>query len=250
MVDIPGNDTTTATLTVGGSVNDTIEVAQDHDWFRITLTAGQSIIVSLTGITLNDPYLRIRDANGNIIRENDDSGDSLDSQVGFTAPTTGTYYIDVASFGNGTGTYEVSVATYTPPPTWTVDQIAEYLTDGAWDGDRHAYNVDEGETITVNVTALTAEGQYLALQALALWSDVTGVIFGQVATGGQIVFDDNEDGAFAESVWAGSGFTSFSSVNVSVGLDHRLWRDHRQLRVPDLRPRDRPRARARPSRRL
>ena len=215
MVDIPGNDTTTATLTVGSTVNDLLEVAGDHDWFRIELTAGQSVTVMLTGGTLNDPYLRIRDANGNLIRENDDTAGTFDSRVSFTAPSTGTYYIDVAAFGSGTGTYEVAVSNYTPPPTWTVDEVVYYLTTGSWTGDTHAFDAGQGDTITVDLTALTAEGQFLAVNALALWSDVTGITFTQVSNDAQITFDDSQDGAFAESSWS-DGVIDFSTVNIST----------------------------------
>ena len=47
MVDIPGDNSTTATLTVGGSATGTLEVVGDHDWFKINLTSGQSITVAL-----------------------------------------------------------------------------------------------------------------------------------------------------------------------------------------------------------
>ena len=50
MVDIPGDNTTTATLTVGGSATGVLEVVGDHDWYRIDLTAGQAITVALNGL--------------------------------------------------------------------------------------------------------------------------------------------------------------------------------------------------------
>ena len=57
LVDIPGNSSTTATVTVGSTTNGTLETFGDHDWFRITLTAGESITVTVNGVTLEDPYL-------------------------------------------------------------------------------------------------------------------------------------------------------------------------------------------------
>ena len=137
MVDIPGNNTTTATISVGGSASDTLEISGDHDWFKITLTQGQAITVSLNGVTLEDPYLRIRDAGGNVIYQNDDIhlGVDLDSLVSFAAPNSGTYYIDVGSYEDaqnpgGTGNYQLSVSAYQAPPTWNNDQIANQLTSG------------------------------------------------------------------------------------------------------------------------
>ena len=97
MVDIPGNSTTTSTISLGGSVSDLLEAVGDHDWYRITLTAGQQISVFVDGLTLPDPIVRIRDANGNILYTGDDWGDGLDAFVGFAATYTGTYFIDVGS---------------------------------------------------------------------------------------------------------------------------------------------------------
>ena len=218
MPDIPGNSSTTSTVSVGGSASGTLETLADHDWFRITLTAGQSITVFLDGITLEDPYLYIRTSAGQLLYENDDrvSGSDRDSQVSFTATSSGTYYIDVGAFDeNYTGNYTVSVSVYTPPPLATMDQIANQLVEGYWGGDDHNFNVTQGGSLTVNLTALTPAGQNLAREALKLWSDVIGVQFVEVATGGQITFDDNESGAFSDGVWSG-GITTSAHVNVST----------------------------------
>ena len=137
MVDIPGDASTGATLTVGGSVIDTIEVNGDHDWFRISLTAGQAITVSLNSYGsggLSDPYLRIRDSSGTEIFHNDDGGGTLNSRLSFSAPSTGTYYIDVGGFDDqASGAYQVSVAPFTPlrPVRPTSSQISSSATTGA-----------------------------------------------------------------------------------------------------------------------
>jgi Ca2+-binding RTX toxin-like protein len=218
VVDIPGDSTTTQSINVGGTLSDQLEVVGDHDWIRINLTQGQSISVSLDGITLEDPYLRIRDASGNIIYENDDisPGSNRDSLLAFTANYTGVYYIDVGAWNEGyTGTYTVSVNTYTPPPVGTNDQLADQLINGYWNGNDRHFNVSPGGTITVNLTALTAAGANLAREALNLWSDVIGVTFSEVTSGGQITFDDNQEGAFSNSITS-NGIISSSSVNVST----------------------------------
>jgi serralysin len=227
LVDIPGNSATTTTIGVGGTVSNSLEVVRDHDWFKISLTAGQAISVSLDGITLEDSYLRIYDANGNLLYENDDisSGVNRDSMLAFTATQTGTYYIDVGAWEpdpgdvppgyTGTGTYQLSVSAYTPPPLATVQQVADQLVSGYWSGDSHHFEVSQGGTITVNITALTAAGQNLARAALATWTDIIGVKFTEVLTGGQITFDDNEEGAFTTDAWS-NGITTSAHVNIST----------------------------------
>jgi len=195
-----------------------LEVIGDHDWFRIELVAGQKITIFLDGITLEDPYLRIRDASGNLLAENDDisSGVVRDSRLVFTATTTGTYYIDVGAWNEDyTGTYQLNVDVYTPPPVASYEVIAEHLTSGYWGGASHHFNVTQGGSISVNLTALTAAGQTLAREALALWSDIIGITFNEVISGGQITFDDNESGAFSDGTWS-NGIISTTHVNVST----------------------------------
>lgn len=218
MPDIPASTATTRTISVGGTASDSLEVVGDRDWFKIQLTAGQAISVALHGISLSDPHLIVRNSAGTILYQNDDGGPGLDSLLAFTAPVSGTYFIDVgAAQNNMAGTYQLSVGSYAPPPLGTIDQIANWLMSGFWDGDVHRFDLTQGRTITVNLTALTPEGQNLARVALDLWSDVIGVTFGEVGVGGQIQFDDLDDGtgAFSDGVWS-NGITSSATVNVSV----------------------------------
>lgn len=217
MVDIPGDATTTRTISLGGSATETLETGGDRDWFRINLVAGQQISVTLQGITLADPIIRIRDAGGNILYQGDDWGDGLDAFVGFQATYTGIYYIDVGSApDNQTGDYQLSVAAYTPPPVGTIDNIADQLTDGYWNGDSHHFDVTQGGTITVNLAALDAAGAAVARQALTLWTDIIGVNFVEVGAGAQIVFGQANEGtgAFSTSIWS-NGITSSATVNVA-----------------------------------
>jgi serralysin len=218
VVDIAGDRTTTRSISVGQTLTDSLEVAGDHDWIKINLIAGQSISVFLNGLTLEDSYLRIRDANGAVLFENDDivPGTNRDSQLAFKATTSGAYYIDVGAWEEGyAGTYELRVSAYTPPPLATVEQMATQLTHGYWGGTSHRFAVSSGGTLTVNLTGLTTSGQDLARAALVTWAEIIGINFAEVATGGQIVFDDNEEGAFADGIWA-NGITSSANVNVST----------------------------------
>ena len=219
MPDIPGNSSTTESLVIGGSASSTLETLGDHDWFRINLVAGQSITVFVDGTTLEDPYVYIRNSSGTVIFENDDINPGVirDSKISFTVPSTGTYYIDVGSFEEDyIGDYQVTVSVYTPPPLATNDEIAQQLIEGYWGaGQEHHFNVGPGGSITVNVTALTTAGKTLARAALEQWSDIIGVNFVEVTSGGQIVFDDNQSGAHTDASWAG-GFTTSAHVNVST----------------------------------
>lgn len=218
--DIPDNATTSAVLSVGAAASGTLEFVGDRDWYRLNLTAGQQIKIDLTAAgasPLDDTYLRVYDANGNLLYENDDlSATSLNSSLAFQAPTSGAFYVSVGSFDDAeVGTYQVTVNPYQFPAEYSFQQMANQLVTGYWGGLSHRFNVGPGGTLTVNVSALTPSGQYLARAALAEWSEIMGVTFMEVFSGGQIVFDDDEDGAHADSVYSGGVITS-STVNVST----------------------------------
>lgn len=225
MVDIAANTGTTATITVGGSTTNSLEVSGDHDWFKISLTSGQAITVALNGITLEDPYLRIRDSSGTVIYSNDDinTGVNLNSLLSFQANYTGIYYIDVGSYESpqipgGTGDYQLNVTTWTPPPLWTNDQIAQQLVTGYWGDGMHRFVLDQNRTITVNITGLDFNGQNLATTALQQWSSITGITFVQTSGAAQITFtdDDPDGGAFTESTYSGADIAT-SHVNIDAG---------------------------------
>lgn len=222
---------TTLTISVGQSINSSIDYLGDHDWYAINLTAGQAVDVTVTGITLADPYLNIMNSSGTIIYSNDDIVDGVNrnSEVKFSPTYTGTYYIDASAWKDpnapadgytGTGTYTVAVQPYTPPPLGTNDQIAQELISGYWGGDVHHWNVKQGGTLTVDIHTLTTAEQTLALAALQEWTDIIGVNFAQVTSGAQIVFSDGGDTTGKSPVaqtnanWS-NGITTSANVDIS-----------------------------------
>jgi hypothetical protein len=237
--DVPANTSTTSSITVGGIVNGQLETATvgDHDWYRINLTAGQSISITLAASGANgveDTYLSLRDSTGKVIKWNDDSGGQMDlSKIAFTATSSGTYYIDAGSFDSTSadwdpalapssyaGSYTLSVQAYTAPPLASYDTIATQLISGWWTSQgtaAHHFNVTQGGTITYDIDNLNADGQKLATAALALWSDIIGVTFQRVdSEDAQIYFDDSDPdgGAYTEDS-SSVGFTTQAWVNIS-----------------------------------
>ena len=217
--DIPGDTTTTVTIAPGGSVTSELETTGDTDWIAITLTAGQSINIALNGSGANpvsDTYLRLRDASGNLIAENDDGGPGLNSALRFTATTDGTYYIEVDSYNNNKiGEYTLTVDEVEPIREFTYDEIAVQLTQGYWGGSARSWDVGADGSLTVDVSSLPTDVQALARAALGSWTDATGIQFVEVTSGAEITFQDTESGAFARSSSSGGTIIS-STVNVST----------------------------------
>ena len=107
-------------------------------------------------------------------------------------------------------------------PTYTADQIADYLAVGFWQDNgqqTRSFDVQAGGTITVNLNGLDATGKATALQALEAWTAVSGLNFTQ-STNAMITFDDTQSGAYNSSYTSGTTITS-SHVNV-----HTSWQSY------------------------
>ncbi|NYT42882.1 M10 family metallopeptidase C-terminal domain-containing protein [Sphingomonas sp. R-74633] len=221
---IAGDVTTTSVIALDGTANSSIDRAGDHDFYRVTLVAGQSYLFqtqSTGGAGDVDSTIMIRNASG---ADRDGAGNEYgynDDRVGtysgvrFTPTTSGTYYIDVAGWNDQeTGTYRLNMITAPPLEVYTNDQIAHQLTDDYWSGNRHHFDVVAGGTLTFNVSGLGTAAANLARQALLLWTDVTGITFSEVTSGGQILFTNTEEGASTGAVYSG-GITTSATVNVS-----------------------------------
>jgi len=207
---------TSYALAVGQSFEGSLTLG-DRDWVAVTLTAGEVYDLALTGLTLTDPYLRLYDSSGALIREDNNGATFSDARLTFRAPTTGTYYLAAAAENDDeTGSYELSVA---PLPTYTAAQIADQLVHGYqnWRGNQwRAFDVSEDMIIDVDITGLTAEGQVLATHALEAWTMVTGLSFNFVSSGAEITFDDEDSGAYASTTYSGNEIISVD-VNISTG---------------------------------
>ncbi|MDX2216712.1 MAG: DVUA0089 family protein [Oculatellaceae cyanobacterium bins.114] len=86
---------------------------RDVDFYKVYLDSGDLLEVSTDTDNLAasldkvDTYLRLFNANGTQLTQNDDSsmnvgGSSTDSFMGFRASTAGTYYVGVSGFNNAT----------------------------------------------------------------------------------------------------------------------------------------------------
>jgi len=129
---IPGDTSTTASVTVGGPhVVSTIDTVGDQDFYSVNLVAGQTYDISMwlvtggpSGVPLSDAYIELYDAAGTMIVSADGGGPNtpsgLDATLTYTAQTTGTYYINARAYdqiaadgpdGDAVGDYELFVTT-------------------------------------------------------------------------------------------------------------------------------------------
>ncbi|MEL6997779.1 MAG: M10 family metallopeptidase C-terminal domain-containing protein [Pseudomonadota bacterium] len=213
---IPDNTSTSATITIGGTQDETLEFVGDKDWFRIDLTAGDAIQIDLFGLDhsagngfgeLLDPYVRIRDSAGNFLAENDDIvlGIQRDSRLVFQATTTDSYFIEVDSYlSNFTGDYRLQVsATTPPPPASPVDSVETAFTLNTNDPVL-VYFAQAGDTYNYDGTTYTATG-INAYEQGQLWS-----IFEGVEEFADIDFEITTNRSAADLEWATDTLPSVS----------------------------------------
>ena len=224
--DIPNGETTDASLSVEGDAREgRLSPAGDSDWYKITLTAGQSIRAMLNGGEgegmLNDPLLVLHAPGGAEVAQDDDSGEGLNSWLEYTAASAGTYYLEAKGFGEeAQGRYTISLIAGEIPGT---AEGAETLATGEGristinaNGDADWFGIELIEGRPYRFTLEGVEPDQLADPVLTIF-DSEGH---QVATdddGGQganayITFVSPKGGAFFAAV------TSFN--NTGTGRYH------------------------------
>ncbi|MGV6849702.1 MAG: M10 family metallopeptidase C-terminal domain-containing protein [Marinibacterium sp.] len=211
-------------MTPNSTFDGAIGYIGDSDWIRIDFVQGETYTIQMYSFSM-ETYLALADDTGSIL-----TFDNYDvtvvngityfvSELTVTATRTGTYYIVAEEFGvNGIGAYTVGVVQDTTPgplTNWTLDEIANQLTDAGWtffNKTRQSWSQDD---ITYDASALGAAFQPLVQDALEAWSKITGLNFIQVNGNADLTFDDGVvDQAFANSTVSNG---SIQSVRINLG---------------------------------
>ncbi len=113
-MDVAGDPSTTATLSEGQIIQGIIDEPGDLDWYAVDLTAGvfyQFALVRGETNPMDDPFLVLYDANGEVLAFDDDSAGDRDSLIQFTAITSGRAYISAEAYDLDTdsGTYIIAM---------------------------------------------------------------------------------------------------------------------------------------------
>src|SRR5579883_157534 len=171
---------TTASLTMNGTVTGTIDALPvsgsfntsiDHDWFAVSLTAGERYTFSAQGTLgsgLSDVAISLMDANRTVV---DDQGvvdgGSTNSTITFTAPTPGTYYLAIGAGGSNAasafGGYQITatdnpnhlVINLVADSSVTAEFGPNYQTSTFWTGVEAAANFFQTnffDPVTVTIT--------------------------------------------------------------------------------------------------
>jgi Ca2+-binding RTX toxin-like protein len=140
-------------------------ISVDTDWYSITLTAGQQLILDVDGTNGLDSFLSLFDGNGTLIGTQDDliSPDAgsnppfshnTDSLIIFRAATSGTYYFQIKSFVDedttlptSRGTYTLNVSINSTPATAAqimAEDVQALISGASWNHNGPAFNLTYG----------------------------------------------------------------------------------------------------------
>ncbi|WP_417551613.1 hypothetical protein [Marinomonas fungiae] len=104
-----GQDATA--LELGSALDATIESGMESDLYSIELEEGVNYSFNVTSDELSSPYLVLRDSDGERISSDFQEGDETSATFSFTAPQSGTFYLDLSDLDDqASGTYNISVA--------------------------------------------------------------------------------------------------------------------------------------------
>jgi hypothetical protein len=213
---ISGSTAPIGTVPVNGSRVGVLGQSGDHDLFKVELIGGMQYRFTLTrGNVLDpisDPLLGLLDGTGDPITSNDDVDGTLDSRIIFTAPTTGSYYLDAGAYAfstQHTGIYTLAAGTM-----GTTDFTGEGRSDILW------RNTSTGQVVQyqMNGTAVTNSAA-VATVGLQWQIEGTGDFNGDGRD--DILWRNTSTGQVAEYQMNGTAVTN-SAVVATVGLQWQI----------------------------
>ena len=228
--DAPSGSGTPYVLREGDVFQGSVGTYYDSDWIAVRLTAGQTYTFEMDGITLGDTVLTLVDRYGSSVRYSDDAGALDHSEFTFTPAAGGTYYLVADGFSMRTGSYQISYSSDRPgpgtgPDSLTMTEIARYLTNGFWEDylrtTRHSFAATAGDTLTCDISDLSAAEQRVARMALSAWTEVTGIRFDTTSGAGaaaniHFVNDVDDDASARVTDYRGS---TVRSVHINIDSD-------------------------------
>jgi Ca2+-binding RTX toxin-like protein len=204
--DYTGNTSTTGVVAVGGSATGAVQFSGDKDWFRVALAAGASYTFNLVGASLSDPVLELRNGAGGLIASNDDSNGTLNSQIIYTATSSGAFFLSAGGYASRTGTYTLSVVRTGAPNPFTEGPDNVALTESG----------QMSNALGGNDTVTGTDGQ-----DVIIGSGGDDILYGQ---GGGDILDgglgDNtlDGGAGADALFGSIGVNLASYLSASAGV--------------------------------
>jgi serralysin len=202
-------------LTPTDEFRGSLSTSFDTDYVGLQVEAGKSYEVRLDPNISITPYSQLLTFADGAVAYSGLTANQDEAVIRFVAETTGTYFVSPDLSGSS-GSYSVTFEEIPGWRDWTIDEIADYLRVGFWsyEGQSPAkWNLDASRTITYNSTNLTENGRQLVEWAFDAWASVTDINFVSRNFGGDIIFRDDDSGAYANFSTIGTTITS-ASINI------------------------------------
>ncbi len=123
----PDGTGTDGRIAVGETVTGSLESGEDQDWYAVNLDPASTYAIELNRVGfdgLGDPRVRVMDAAGNEVAQNDDGGPGLESALTFSPDSAGTYYLVADNYADfATGRYELGLSADTGADGSPVDDV-------------------------------------------------------------------------------------------------------------------------------
>ena len=193
--DIPINTTTRGRVVVGDSVKGVIDENGDADSYRVYLERSKSYQIDAKGESatddggsLADPVVKLSDGQGNVLAQDDNSGDHNNARIESYSPnSSGQYYLVVSDPDDvGTGTYTLEVLDKAGLGGGSDSNIRTACSPAGTSQtevsfSNSSYTVNEGDSITVTVILSQAAVQAVTVpirverRGGALAADYSGI---------------------------------------------------------------------------
>ncbi|MFO1255464.1 MAG: M10 family metallopeptidase C-terminal domain-containing protein [Sphingomonadaceae bacterium] len=195
---VPGDITSTVTVPVGGYVSGSIDTSGDHDWYQVTVVAGQTYTFStMFSQGLSDSILTLRDSTGALIVQNDDANSTngyYRSEITWTATSSGTFFLDVGGYSTSTGSFYLSVsrpqadaiaASTATTGTIAIGNSVNGTLDSTGDHDWYAVQLTAGQTYLFTTSATGGA------------NDPDTALFLRDASGQLLAYNDDGSGTYS-----------------------------------------------------
>jgi subtilase family serine protease len=230
--DFAGSTATTGQLASGGIAVGRLEIAGDHDWFRVALAAGTTYVINEIGAsggggTLPDPSLHLYNSASQLVAFNDDFGGGSNSHIVYRASSSGFYYVDAAAHSDsGTGTYAVTFAKI-PAGDLNGDGASDLLWQEPGSGATSEWLMSSGGLASNPAMPLTTG--YSAVATGDFNGDgITDVLWKSGATGAVVEWLMSANGGLGSSVGlpSAAGWTAVAAADFNGdGIKDVLWQN-------------------------
>jgi hypothetical protein len=139
-------------------VGETRAATAEQRWWQFSGQHGEMISIAMNGLASHDPYLRLFDANGQLITNSYSSSNRRNSLLEIVLPENGTYYLQVG-WVTTPGDYILAITTLEPPMLIAGQVVAEAAAEQHW----WQFDADRGDFITIAMDALESGDPYLQL---------------------------------------------------------------------------------------